>query len=104
MKAAADDTVEGMLIEDLSPRDLRSLDFYEDDGYERVIIPVTAADGSVLDAAMYLWPANIADKVDVDAAWSYEEFREQRMEAFVRDVVVPCAAEFEEEEANAPKG
>ena len=46
-----------------------------------------------------MWPAARAHEIDTGRLWSYAEFREVSLEAFVRDVVVPCAAEFEDEEA-----
>jgi gamma-glutamylcyclotransferase (GGCT)/AIG2-like uncharacterized protein YtfP len=101
LRAGAEQSVDGLLIENLLPRELEALDFYEDEGYERITIPVTTADGTVVEAMMYLWPQAQADEVDRDRAWSYADFRETRLESFVRDIVVPCAAEFEEEERAA---
>jgi len=48
---------------------------------------------------LYVWPTARAHEIDIEQLWSYAEFREVSLEAFVRDVVVPCAAEFDDEEA-----
>ena len=89
--------VEGLLIEDLSARELRALDFYEDDDYERIEVTVLANE-ELVPAMVYLFSAARRSEVDLGTPWSLQEFREERLNAFVRDEVVPCAAAFEEEE------
>ena len=59
-------------------------------------------DGKTVQTMLYLWPAHRSEDVDLTREWSYEHFRATVLEAFVRDVVVPCAAEFEEEERRRP--
>lgn len=59
------------------------------------------ADGEAVQAMLYVWPSSRADEVDLAQQWSYAHFRAVSLELFVRDVVVPCAAEFAEEEAQA---
>ena len=117
----------------------------EDEGYERVGVPVATADGDSVLAMCYLWPEaaqhveigarqlgkalvlvfelggpasrnRAADstyththtacdthqerrgEVELTRPWSYQGFREALLEEFVRDVVLPCAAEAEEVE------
>lgn len=67
-------------------------------GYDRLQELVSTAEGELVPAMLYVWPAARAHQIDIERQWSYAEFREVSLEAFVRDVVVPCAAEFEEEE------
>ena len=51
--------------------------------------------------AVPVWPEAQADAVDIERDWSYAVFRAARLEAFVRDVVLPCALEFDDEERAA---
>ena len=54
--AAAAAAVDGQLLEGLVPRELRALDYYEDDGYVRSVVTVTAADAQAVQALVYSWP------------------------------------------------
>ena len=94
-----DHKVEGLLIEDLSSRELRALDYYEDDDYERVEVTVQAANEELVPAMVYLFAAARRGEIDLDHPWSLRAFREERLEAFLREEVVPCAAAFNEEES-----
>ena len=96
--------VEGLLIEDLSSRELRALDFYEDDDYERVEVTVEATTmeaAAVVEkrAMVYLFAAARRAEIDLERPWSLQAFRAERLNAFVREEVVPCAAAFNEEES-----
>jgi hypothetical protein len=46
----------------------------------------------------YLWPEERSGEVELTRPWSYQGFREALLEEFVRDVVLPCAAEAAEVE------
>ena len=91
-------TVEGHLLEGLDGRELRALDFYEDDGYERLLVEIECSSHKV-EANAYVWPAEHTDQLTVGEGWSYEEFRDERMAEFVTDIVLPCRDAFEAEDA-----
>ena len=46
----------------------------------------------------YLWPEERSGEVELTRPWSYQDFREALLEDFVREVVLPCAAEAAEVE------
>eukprot|EP00928_Gymnodinium_smaydae_P067196 TRINITY_DN50134_c0_g1_i1.p1 TRINITY_DN50134_c0_g1~~TRINITY_DN50134_c0_g1_i1.p1 ORF type:complete len:200 (-),score=37.17 TRINITY_DN50134_c0_g1_i1:123-722(-) len=96
-------SISGVLLEQLTSWELRVLDFYEDDGYEREEVLVSAADvrGELenVTAFVYVWPEANADQLVLDKPWSYAAFREAQLADFVENVVLPCRAEFEEQEA-----
>ena len=89
--------VEGLLLQDLTARELRVLDFYEDDGYDRLEVTVLVND-ELRPAMVYLWPAARRSEIDLDRPWSLQTFCDTELDSFLRDVVVPCAVEFEDEE------
>ena len=96
-------SVSGHLLESLSEREMRALDFYEDDGYERLVVEVLCrGDGFVsetVEAFAYVWPSHQAGELAVGESWSYEAFRDERLERFVADVVLPCRDDFEAQDA-----
>ena len=49
-------------------------------------------------AMVYQFSAARRGELDLETPWSLQAFREERLNAFVRDEVVPCAAAFDEEE------
>ena len=102
---SAGGSVEGHLLEDLTEQELRALDYYEDDGYERLVVEVCPrGDGflsETIEAHAYVWPSDHADELAVGDGWSYDEFRSERLARFVDDVVIPCRDEFEAQEARA---
>ena len=102
IRSAETDSVTGVLLEELTPRELRALDFYEDEFYERLAVRVEpiSAGGVQLDAMAYVWPSSHSHLVDIGAPWSYEAWRENVMTEFVSEVVEPCQAEFNEYDAD----
>ena len=100
--------VDGRLLEGLSARDLRALDYFEDDGYQRTSVQVhtTARSGApeVVTTTAYIWPEELIDLVDVGRPWSYEGFRAHALESYLEDPVRICAADFEEEEKRCGRG
>ena len=97
-RPAAKMFVDGVLLLDLLPREVRLLDFYEDEEYERVSVSVTVGDPTELvQADVYAWPATAAHLLDLERPWSFEAFRTTQHE-FIRDVVVPLRDDFERAE------
>ena len=100
-------SVDGRLLEGLSARDLRALDYFEDDRYVRTIVTVTAParTGSTAGEAescrttAYVWTKGLGHFVDLGRPWSYEAFRAQELTSYLEDPVRTCATEFALEEA-----
>ena len=86
--------VEGNLLEDLSLNELAILDYYEDEGYERRQVDVICDGASVNGVFAYCWPSTLSSDLSVGIGWSYDEFREERLAAFVTDIVVPVSHGF----------
>ena len=96
-----DDSVTGVLLEELTQRELRALDYYEDESYERLEVRVEpiSGGGEQIDAMAYVWPSEHSNLIDIGNPWSFEDWRENVMADFVSEVVLPCQAEFNEHDA-----
>jgi gamma-glutamylcyclotransferase (GGCT)/AIG2-like uncharacterized protein YtfP len=70
--AAPGQQVAGLLYRDVGPDDLARLDLFEGAEYRRDALPVTLADGSVLNAETYVWLDH--DRLS-DTPWLPEAFR-----------------------------
>lgn len=96
--------VEGIILERLRPQEVRCLDHYEDGSYRQMQVTVTAPSGfgssEPVTALVYAWPntSEAAAALDVNRDWSYTQFRQHHMAAFVDSVVKPCRASFEKAE------
>ena len=94
---------DGLLLEGLDEREMSALDYYEDDGYDRLLVEIEATDKRErCEASVYAWPKERVHQLSVGQAWSYEEWREVHCSAFVRDVVEPCRDAFEAESGGPP--
>ena len=114
--------VNGCILADVTPKEMKLLDWFEADEYERQIVHVQQLlDGSVgtrksdstiadsdnkaansatispsfTSAAAYIWKPHLADKLSLDEDWSYENFVETHLEAYLVRTVHPCRAEME---------
>ena len=113
--------VTGYLLADVTPKELGLLDWFEGDEYERQIVQVqtlpigndddemkmnneNVEDGGstnpvvgaiVVSAETYIWKSHLADKLDHDADWSYENFVEKDLKSYLVQTVRPCRAEME---------
>ena len=86
-------SVEGRLLEDLSPPDLAVLDFFEDEEYVRTAVNVVAG-GETKPCTAYVWPIERADLLKLDAEWSYDAFRSKDLESYLV-MTAEVRAEFE---------
>jgi hypothetical protein len=97
-------SVEGIILERLRPQEIRCLDFYEDDSYQKVPCTVTAESGfgghEPVEALVYAWPTNATAAAALDGSrpWQYTHFRQHHMQSFIESVVKPCRARFEKDE------
>ena len=82
LAAAPESEVRGVLYLDVSPQDVEALDNFEGAGmdYRRIEVPVALEDGSVLNAATYLYlhPARVEE-----APWDAERFEAEGLQRFL---------------------
>ena len=83
--------VDGCVLEGLDGRELSTLDYYEAEEYERLLVNVQCADTrEELEAQVYVWPDEMAGELSVGEPWSYDEFVTRDLADYLRDVVEPC--------------
>ena len=82
--------VKGVLYKDLSVNEMKRLDWFEGDEYDKISCEVEVADSSeMVETQVYLWVKPI-EELDVTQSWSYEQFREQNLEKYLEQTVRPC--------------
>ena len=84
IRPAPEHRVGGVLYTDLSPADIRQLDLFEGEMYQRQAIPVELADGRLASAETYVLRAEFYHQL-TDNPWSLQEFMDQGRELFVAD-------------------
>ncbi len=68
------DSIEGVLIYGLSSKDIKYLDDFEGDEYERVSITVDDSDGNSIDAEFYEWTAG-EEHLNIGNDWELDAFK-----------------------------
>lgn len=104
-------SVEGLLIFDLSPLEIKLLDYFEEESidYKRTDVQVqipdvdtsiqsiltenTDSDGS-LETQAYIWCKHIST-LDLTKDWVYANFRQQHLDWYLSSTVKPCRVEAE---------
>ena len=105
-------SVEGVLLFDLSPLEIKLLDYFEEEGidYKRsdvqvqipgvdttsiqsIITENTDSDGS-LETQAYIWCKHIST-LDLTKDWDYANFRQQHLDWYLSSTVMPCRVEAE---------
>lgn len=105
-------SVEGVLLFDLSPLEIKLLDYFEEEGidYKRTDVQVqipgvdttsiqsiitenTDSDGS-LETQAYIWCKHIST-LDLTKDWDYANFRQQHLDWYLSSTVKPCRVEAE---------
>jgi gamma-glutamylcyclotransferase (GGCT)/AIG2-like uncharacterized protein YtfP len=83
---------QGVLIEGLTPADVRRLDAFEGTLYQRRRVEVTAAGGARLPAETYVIP-EARRWLLTGEAWSRERFERRHLPTWVRSSARGCAAD-----------
>ncbi|TPX70211.1 hypothetical protein SpCBS45565_g01978 [Spizellomyces sp. 'palustris'] len=80
--ATADDKVEGLVVHVETHDQVRLLDLFESDDYERQTVRVHLA-GEAVDVDVYVWASgdNLLSKED----WDFEDFLQNRLQEWLRD-------------------
>ena len=98
-------TVEGVLLCDITQREQQILDYFEDVDYVRKALSISLppcdnnqnsqpANGDKVNAEAYIWSAGTS-KLDLTRDWDYDRFREEHLEWYLDTVVKPCRIEIE---------
>ncbi len=92
--------VKGVLLKDISVSEMEMFDYFEDEDYERLIVPVyTYVHGEnhneiqQVDAHTYIWCAGDS-LLHLEKNWSYDHFREQFLSWYLTATVGPCHEDF----------
>jgi hypothetical protein len=97
--------VSGLLYTQLSPSEMKRLDWFEGSEYQRMDVAVETGESVVIDsklsnpaasvvAHMYVWSDPIED-LDVSQDWSYDDFRTRHLSRYLQTSVRPCLDELE---------
>lgn len=114
-------SVEGMLLLDLSSSDMKMFDYFEDEGvdYIRKRVEVQIPESSIsslhdsllernfpltsqsnvkrgyccVQTNAYIWSRG-EDTLDKSKVWDYESFRKQHLQWYLESTVIPCRREF----------
>lgn len=118
--SSASAAVEGVLILDLSPIEVKLLDYFEEEGidYKRTNLQVQIPDvnsletdiqtlvtnsikddnnlvsNRILKTQAYIWLKDTA-ALDTTQDWDFEEFRRTRLDWYLQNTVKPCRDEAE---------
>lgn len=104
-------TVQGVLLLDITPLEMKCLDWFEEEGvdYARAnvecIIPAETnapndrkgdAGERTITTNAYIWSLG-SDKLDLSCDWDYNKFVEEHLEWYLKSTVRPCRQEIERE-------
>ena len=93
----------GVLYTDLTPPELKRLDWFEDVDYARREVSVTLLDWnqktdpsptSECPTETYVW-TNPLSELDLSQEWSFEKFRDENLHHYLSRTVRPCRRELD---------
>ncbi|KAL7507648.1 hypothetical protein ACHAXN_005324 [Cyclotella atomus] len=107
--------VEGLLLLNLSPSEMKVFDYFEDEGVDyickrvNVQLPRTAVDiadvdaslmrknsfaeGHIIETNAYIWALG-KDKLDTTKQWDYDAFCKNSLDWCLESTVIPCRKQF----------
>ena len=89
-----DSCVEGILLQQVSQREMRILDWFEDEDYDRRLVSVqTTTDNIRYEAHAYVWKASL-HKLDLSTDWSHADFLQEHLDWYLQSTVRPCKREL----------
>ena len=97
--ADASQSCDGVLLERLQPNEVKLIDAFQNENFDRLVEKVTVSNGvggfEEVEAYVYVCPEdNASALLEEGKAWTYAEFRRHHLAAVVEDVVKPCRARF----------
>jgi gamma-glutamylcyclotransferase (GGCT)/AIG2-like uncharacterized protein YtfP len=106
--AAAPVPIHGMLYSDLTPTEMKVLDWFEDeDEYTRTdchvlvqpqqeVLEEEVQQDTVVSTQVYVWNEADETQLHMDRDWSFDHFRENALEWFLEHTVRPCREELDQ--------
>ncbi|KAK7204351.1 AIG2-like family-domain-containing protein [Myxozyma melibiosi] len=74
-------SVAGVLVSELTPAQVKTLDAFEGDEYERQKVQVVNENGQAVDAWCYIWVDRLDRLTGVD--WDFDEFMQNRFKTWI---------------------
>lgn len=60
----------------------------DDDNEDEIRSPPPSS--SLVDAEAYIWRSDLLPQLDLSQPWSFEHFRDNHLEWYLQNTVVPC--------------
>mmetsp|Transcript_27809 Transcript_27809/g.64408 ORF Transcript_27809/g.64408 Transcript_27809/m.64408 type:complete len:162 (-) Transcript_27809:515-1000(-) len=91
----AEQSTSGVLLQDLTESEIRALDWFEDEGYERTPVKVTIAAGKQeVPTQCYVWNYP-KSQLDLERGeWSFAHFEKVHETHYLERTVYPCRREL----------
>ena len=92
--------VHGCILENLSALDIRLLDWFEGEEYERETIQIYISEASnvekssLIHAETYIWKPHLLNELDQSKEWSYDNFCKKHLDWYLKNTVQPCREEM----------
>ncbi|KAK9824562.1 hypothetical protein WJX72_011320 [[Myrmecia] bisecta] len=83
VKRRPGDSVQGLVLFDLTPQEIEILDEYEDEDYFKDAASPVLEDGNSVDADVYLFKDNLRHLLYGD--WDYDQFRREDLARYIKD-------------------
>ena len=87
-----DHKTQGILLQGLSEKEVRVLDYFEGDEYSRRDVTVSCQ-GQSYNAQTYVW-SNPLSELNLDQEWDYAHFCENHLECYLETTVRLCRLEM----------
>jgi len=87
----------GILYQELSPQELKILDWFEDEEYTRIDVTVNLIkedESSNVNTQLYLW-TNPLTQLDCSKEWNYQQFRATKLDWYLEHTVRPTRQELD---------
>eukprot|EP00879_Flechtneria_rotunda_P018383 GHRR01019282.1.p2 GENE.GHRR01019282.1~~GHRR01019282.1.p2 ORF type:complete len:151 (+),score=38.02 GHRR01019282.1:107-559(+) len=84
LPASPQSTVAGKVLLELTPKELHILDVYESEEYYRQTVQPVLADGSKVEADVYVWRDDYMDQLLLDQPdWDFQAFINQHLQDYL---------------------
>ena len=77
-----DDFVEGVVYLKVNRKDVKTLDRFEGETYQRIVLPCSLANGNTIEAGVYLFKDEFRHMVE-DTPWDVENFEKVGIRSFL---------------------
>ena len=94
--------VNGYLLKNLDSVEMKLMDWFEGDEYERRLVKVSTlknddsnTKNAIIDAYAYIWKPHLLGELILEAEWCYDTFCTDHLDWYMENTVRPCRAEME---------